>query len=250
MATEQDRKVGTDAAPAAGTDATVAAGHHAHNAVPWELSVQLLGAMVVVLLLGLIVAPPEDPLATFHRGRLATNVSAILLAMAGALATASYLIQPPERVRRLFWLACACTFTFLALDELMQFHVRLEAWLTGAQLARPDSLPRWNGVIICGYGAMALLFCALALPEIRRHRAVAAHLALGLMFFSIHLTADLLFSAALVREFVQELCKVLANTCFAIAMLGGLLSVAAAHRALHPAVAEAAAEDPHLAATR
>lgn len=244
MATERSEETGNESA--------APAGHHAGAPVPWELSLQLLGAMVVVLLLGLIVAPPEDPLATFHHGRLATNVSAILLAMAGALATASYLLQPPVRVRRLFWLACACTFTFLALDELMQFHVRLEEWLTGAQLARPDSLPRWNGVIVCGYGAMALLFCALALPEIRRHRAVAAHLALGLLFFSIHLTADLLFPAALVREFVQELSKVLANASFAIAMLGGLLSVAAAHRALHPAAAEAeaAADEPHLAATR
>ena len=196
--------------------------------VPWELSVQLLGLMVVVLLLGLVAAPANDPLLAFREGRLSDHASAILLAMAGALAFAAFLLQAPARARRLFWLACACAFVFLAVDELTQFHDRFGNWLSGANLARPETLPRWNEVVVTSYGAMALLFCALAMPEIRQHKSVAGHLALGLVFLAGYAVAGSVFGAGALKEFTEELCKVLANTCFAIAMLGGLLSVAAA----------------------
>jgi hypothetical protein len=202
--------------------------------VPWELSLQLLGLMVVVLLLGLVVAPTNDPLASFRDGRLADHASAILLGMAGALAFAAFLLQASARVRRLFWLVCACAFVFLAFDELMQFHERLEWWLSDAHLARPESLPRWNDVIVTSYGAMALLFCALAMPEIRQHRSVAIHLALGLLFFAGYAAAGATIETETVREFTEEMCKVLANTSFAIAMLAGLLSIARAHHGATP----------------
>lgn len=205
---------------------------HAAEPMPWELSAQLIGAMIVVLLLGLLSAPADDPMVLFREGRLGQHTSAILLAMAAALAFAAFLVQAPARARRLFWLVCACSFMFLAFDELMQLHVRISWWLADANLARPESLPRWDETIVTAYCALALLFCAFAMPEIRRHKSVASHLALGLVFFAGYAVAGSVSTNASVIEFAEVSCKVLANACFAIAMLAGLLSVVTAHR--HP----------------
>lgn len=210
---------------------------HGAEPMPWELSAQLIGAMIVVLLLGLLSAPADDPMVLFRDGRLGQHTSAILLAMAAALAFAAFLVQASARARRLFWLVCACAFMFLAFDELMQLHVRITWWLADANLARPDSLPRWDETIVTAYCALALLFCAFAMPEIRRHKSVASHLALGLVFFAGYAVAGSLSSSAAVVEFAEVSCKVLANACFAIAMLAGLLSVVTAHR--HPSPGEA-----------
>ena len=203
--------------------------------LPWEVSVQMIGLIIVVLLVGLIVAPVDDPFVAFREGRLADHASAILLAMAGALAFAAFLLQGSERIWRLFWLTCSCAFVFLAFDELMQVQERIGWWLNDSDHQGSPGARGWNDVVVIGHGAIAFLFCALAMPEIRRHKGVAVHLALGLALFAGHSVVGSSLPAGGAKEVLEESFKVLANTCFALAMLAGLLSVVAARHPRDPA---------------
>ena len=214
--------------------------------LPWEVSVQMVGLMIVVLLVGLIVAPVDDPFVAFREGRLAAHASAILLAMAGALAFAAFLLQGSERQWRLFWLTCSCAFVFLAFDELMQVHERINSWLNESAHQESPSARGWNDVVVIGYGALAFLFCALAMPEIRRHKAVAVHLALGLILFAAHTVIGSLVAAGGATEVLEESIKVLANTCFALAMLAGLLSVVAARQSQDSPTAASRSAAPRI----
>jgi len=204
--------------------------HHAEPAaLPWEMSVQLLGLMVVVLLLALLVAPLNDPFAPFREGRFAGHASAIVLTMAAAFAFAAFLLHAPARTWRLFWLVCACAFVFLALDELLLVREQVGAWLTGIPSRGAAGGSGQSNVIVSAYGAMALLFTALAIPEIRASKGVAVHLAVGMGFFVAHAVLRTFVAPSELRLVLEESCKVLANTCFALAMLAGLLSAAQHH---------------------
>jgi hypothetical protein len=191
-------------------------------------TITLLVTVGVVLFLSLFVRRSGQPVHyNFSDPRgVVTVVSALLLSMAGAFALASASLSH-DRNRRdaLAWLLFAGGLTFLAADDLLQFHM----WL-GHQLDRrlptPPGTHGWNDLVVVGYGLVAIPVAIVALPTLLALPGVSRLLWLAFAFYLMHTLMDLFAPHRRSMIILEESMKVFSGACLLLASYVGLMGVA------------------------
>ena len=185
----------------------------------------LVSGVLVYIYLAILVGPEHKPELHFRSEEGAiTALSAIFLAMASGFAGVSFFLSFPEtRISRYFWLIAALGLGFLALDELLGFHERLDDWIT-AIVGDSEIFRNWNDLIVIGYGLIAIPVFLLFLPEIFRYPKIAETLAVAFLFFCIHTAIDSVVEPpTTVSVILEESAKLFSAAFFATAMFISIL---------------------------
>ena len=119
-----------------------------------------------------------------------------------------------------FWLASAGGFAFFAVDERFQLHERFDwQWIKPIYGPAPWGFRNWNDMAVLGYGVIALILLAAALPGILRHRRTFWFLMIALVCAGLHTLTDTLFQRSPAKESIEETFKLFAGASFVLAYL-------------------------------
>ena len=201
--------------------------------VPAWTGVACSGLGLLAVYIGVaILWVPKGGVPHFHfvdEDGAITALSAILLSVAAGFALVALLAVPDAGTRdRLFWLTLAAGLTFLALDELLEFHERLGTVMdrsnpTGG-IGGLSKFRNWNDLAVILYGVVAMFPAALFLPSVLRYPRMAELLGVAVACYVTHTAIDSLVEPQTVASvIVEESCKVLCGYFLGLASLVGLL---------------------------
>lgn len=156
----------------------------------WAIVVAVVFTLAYILLA--LLTHPSDRSIHYHfyseRG-LITGMSGIFLAFAGAFSLATLLTQIKARIPVIWpWILMVLGFSFLALDEVVQFHERLGDFIGDRHSA--GDFRNWNDIIVILYGVVALPVFVLFIPAIARYKLALEIFSCAFLFYVIHTVLD------------------------------------------------------------
>lgn len=151
--------------------------------------------------------------------------SAVLLSSSAALAfAAGFLGRTVRRPGAWPWFLFAAALLFLAIDEQMQFHEDLGAWLNTVASRRGATLS-WNDILVIGYGVAAIPFVMALLPTLAATPKVPEYLGVALLMYALHTLVDSSVEPPVPSSvIVEESLKIFAGAALAVAMFAGLVA--------------------------
>ncbi len=168
-----------------------------------------------------ILAHPEHKTLDYHfnseRG-LITGLSATYLAMSGAFAVATLMVHIRSGNAAVWaWVILAFGFTFLALDEVVQFHERMGSIL-GHQMSS-GIFRNWNDVIVIAYGIIALPVIAVIFPSIAQYKTTLKLFCLAFVFYLLHTFIDSTQDpSTVISRTLEESAKLFCGAFLALSM--------------------------------
>ena len=184
--------------------------------------------MTSVFIAVAILLHPENRPIDYHfyseRG-LVTGLSAFYLSSAAAFAVATNAAISglnPDLVRepKWPWILMAAGFTFLSLDETVQFHERIGS-IIGGQLDS-GGFRNWNDIIVLAYGALALPILLKLFPAIERFALTTKLLGAAFLLYALHTGIDATQSPpTAVSRILEESAKLLCGAMLALSMFFG-----------------------------
>lgn len=189
----------------------------------------LVAGVLFYIFLAILVGPENKRELHFRSEQGAiTALSAIFLAMASGFAGVSFFLAPSSgNWFRYFWLLAAFGFGFLALDELLQIHERMDDWIAAA-IGDPQIFRNWNDVIVIGYGIVALPILIYFLPEIIRYPKIGETIVVAFVFYCLHTGIDSIQEPnTTVSVILEESAKLFCSAFSAISMFIAILGITA-----------------------
>ena len=171
-----------------------------------------------------LVPSNKPPDFNFQEGGAVTALSAIYLASACGLAIAANLIhRRAEGRHQWFWTILAGGLAFLAFDELLQFHERVDR-LVIERLLPEAGFQSWNDLIVVIYGLVAVLIMFFLLPALLKYRMVPELFAVAFIFYAIHTLIDSVQTTSTLTSIVlEESAKLVSVAFLALGTLAGFL---------------------------
>ena len=177
------------------------------------------------ILIALIFIPPGMPaIYNFASERgMVTALSAIFLAMASSFSIGALVVNIQAKEPHIWlWVVMTVGFTFLALDELLQFHEILSSIIK--RYASSGIFRNWNDIIVILYGIVALPVIALLLPSILRYRMLFELFVVAFIFYGIHTLIDSTQNPATkVSIIFEESAKLFCGSSLALGTFVGFL---------------------------
>jgi hypothetical protein len=138
-----------------------------------------------------------------------TILSEAFLATAGIMAYLAIFMTPSENKRqRFFFIILAISLTYLAADEVLQFHEHVGDWLDDLRLLKiifvKTPIRRWNDLIIIIYGILAVPFILSFLPTILKLPYLAEDFVVAFIWFIIHTTIDSVVDEPTAASYIIE----------------------------------------------
>lgn len=216
------------------------------NRSPRSLLVRLLGLNFLAIALALAIGIPHGNLASqFGETKFITKFSALQLLAVGWLAFQIFKARRPAppapawRTPALLWAIIAAGFCFLALDELLKIHERMDEWihlLFGIQ--QTALTDRIDDLIVGLYGLIGLVVLGIYRAELKLFRPAIPYFIGGFILLFAMVAVDVGANAkdvlpALVRE-EQVKTALQAFTALeeSFKILGEAVFILAFHRAL------------------
>ena len=155
-------------------------------------------------------------------------LSATTLTTAALIAYISFFISPKvKRKQKIFFLIAAIALTYLAVDEVMQFHENIGTNLDHIRFFRKliawTGVHSWNDMIIIIYGLVALPVLIYVLPTIFEVPYIAEYFVIAFICYVIHTTIDASFRPPTTASYIfEESAKLYTSTFMALGLLSGL----------------------------
>jgi hypothetical protein len=179
----------------------------------------MIAAYVVV---AMVVAPEYDPTKQFQEGGMITALSSLMLAAAAMAAAATFYvkIRQPHAFAVWVWLGLAAGLAFLALDDLIMIHEKVDALISRQASGGPAYFRSWNDLVVLAYGLAAVGVVALFARELWKPALVVEFLASGFAFYALHTGIDMAVAEPTAFSvIVEESAKVIASSQFLLAMV-------------------------------
>ncbi len=155
----------------------------------------LILAVAAYIVLSLLLVPTGSSRElnfVSERGSV-TALSGVFLGAGAACAFLSFFIQYGRRAHdQGLWLLVTAALGFLALDELLMFHERVDSLLG----ERASTLPvlaafrNLNDVVVIAYGIVAVPFLVCLFPALLRYPKLAEVFAVAFSFYLLHTLID------------------------------------------------------------
>ena len=135
------------------------------NRVPLPSTFAIFAALSSICVLlyiaaSLKFAPEREPLFHFGENGAITALSAVFLAMSGALALVVFYLRLQNwSFSNLLWLVLAVACTFLSLDEQLMFHERGGHFIERTSIGEAQFLRNWNDLITLCYYLLGRNMC-------------------------------------------------------------------------------------------
>ncbi len=193
-------------------------------------AVALYGFVLLYCLAWALLGPASKPDLFFNEGGPIDGLSTILFTTAAVTAwIVFWLVRGSGTPVAWFWLASAAGLAFFAIDDRFQLHERFDDdWMEPAFGAAPLGFRNWNDIAVLGYGAVALVMLAVALPAILRYRQTAVFLGVAFLCYGTHSFIDSMFRRVPAKEITEEIFKVLTGASLVMAYLQAALAAGAA----------------------
>ena len=168
-----------------------------------------------------ILAHPEHKTLDYHfnseRG-LITGLSATYLSMSAAFSVATLLVHIRSGKTSIWaWVILAVGFTFLALDEVVQFHERVGS-VIGHNM-NSGIFRNWNDVIVIAYGIIALPIIAVIFPSIAQYKTTLKLFCLAFIFYLLHTFIDSTQDpSTVISRILEESAKLFCGAFLALSM--------------------------------
>ncbi len=155
-------------------------------------------------------------------------LSATTLTTAALIAYTCFFIRSnAKRKQKIFFLIAALALTYLAVDEVMQFHESIGTNLDHIRFFRKliawSGIHSWNDMIIIMYGLVALPALIYILPTAFEIPYVAEYFAIAFFCYVIHTTIDASFRPPTTASYIfEESAKLYTSIFMALGLLSGL----------------------------
>ena len=156
-----------------------------------------------------------------------TISSATSLSIACLLAYACFFMKSSlDKRQKIFFLILALALTYLALDEVMQFHEKLGEYFHNYRFMRKIThllqIRGWNDMVVIIYGIAALPVLIYFLPKIVQLPFVAEYFTVAFICYIIHTSLDAFVEPPTTpSQIIEESMKL----CTSVFLVLGLISV-------------------------
>jgi len=189
---------------------------------------------VFIIAVGLYIAPDHRPDRHFDEQGLVTYASALFMAATSGFAFLCFLLRMPARDRgRWLWLLIWLGFLYFSVDEVLEFHERLDWTIAESPIGPAETFRNWNDVVVISYGLVGALVMLSFLPEILRYRRVPELLGLGFGCYALHTLIDsVVVNDTPTSRMIEESAKLFSGAFFSLAVFAALLAIYQRRRAM------------------
>ena len=166
-------------------------------------AIVLGGALAVA---GLAIALGDEPAEQFGEGGLGTWASVVLLAASAVVAFATWRARRAATGAALVWLVIAAGFVYLALDDALSWHEKLDRFVHRKVLgiATTEVTKHLDDLILGVYGLLALAVLYRFRDELRRVPGLPRVLALAMGLMFLQVAIDMLDHPDAIRALVDK----------------------------------------------
>jgi hypothetical protein len=193
------------------------------DALPGTAFILLVfSAAAVAVLVWLGHAWHDDTHRFFRERKVGTYLSALNLAATAVISALIARAVRPARFARFWWVA-AVGFVWLAADDLLVLHERIDR-ATHALLGLDPDHPitdRLDDLIVAGYGALALALAWAYRTDLVRLRWMVRILTLAFALFAAMVVVDILH----LSKTVEDVLKVLSGTLIVVGFLAACFQI-------------------------
>jgi hypothetical protein len=159
----------------------------------------------------------------------ASILSAATLATGSLLAyTCFFMKSSASRRQKVFFLLVALALTYMALDEVLQFHehigLDLDHIRAFRKITHATGARSWNDLIIIIYGIVGLPVLLYFLPTVVEIPYIAEYFIIAFLSYVTHTSIDSLANPPTTVSYIfEESAKLGTSTFLALGLLSGLL---------------------------